>query len=265
MSTTLLSYSSGQYWLAQRALCMSGKTHGVDRCISLSRKDLVKTYFYSTHRKILDQARGGGYWLWKPYFILETLKQLQENDVLIYADAGIIFRKSIRPLVELTSGEQAVAIFYNDVIASHYTKRDVFVALHCDEPSYHNTPMIHAGLQVYRKTAKSIEFVQEVFDWCLRDRLITEEPNTLGLPNLPGFIEHRHDQSIFSVVAHKRKMTLFADPTQYRTRNVNFIVGTGDIPLTESSYHSVAYVHRYKNLQMWRLLADGLRKKMRFK
>lgn len=265
MSTTLLSYSSGPYWLAQRVLCMSGKAHGVDRCISLSRKDLIRTDFYSAHRNILDQSPGAGYWLWKPYFILETLKQLKENDMLIYADSGIVFRKSVRPITDLALGEQAVAVFYNDVVSAHYTKRDVFTALNCDEVSYHTAPMIHAGLQVYRKTAKAMEYAQEVLDWCLRDGLITDEPNRFHLPDLPGFIGHRHDQSIFSVVAHKRRMTLFADPTQYRTRNVNFILGIGDIPLTETSYHSVAYVHRYKNLQMWRLLAEGLRKKMQFK
>lgn len=265
MSTTLLSYSTSQYRLAQRALCLSGRANGVDRCISFTGKDLAKTEFYRKNKTILDHPRGGGYWLWKPYYILETLKQLPENDILIYADAGIIFRKSVTHLTNLVSGENDVALFYNGVKAAAYTKRDVFIALNCDKAAYHDAPLIHAGLQVYRKTKTSLAFAEEVLASCLMEGLITDAPNIHGLPDLPGFIENRHDQSIFSLVAHKHCMTLFLDPTQFRIRNANFVFGKGDIPLTELPYHSVAYVHRYKNLQMWRLFIDVLKSKSKTK
>ena len=33
-------------------------------------------------------TRGGGYWIWKPYIISKMLEQINENDILVYIDAG---------------------------------------------------------------------------------------------------------------------------------------------------------------------------------
>ena len=93
MKVILLSYATKEYSLARKLLNFTGRLCGADKIIALSRKDLVKTGFYQQHKSILDQPRGAGYWLWKPYYILETLKKLEENDILIYADAGLFFKK----------------------------------------------------------------------------------------------------------------------------------------------------------------------------
>lgn len=35
-----------------------------------------------------EYKKGGGYWLWKPFILYETLQKAQEGDVIVYADAG---------------------------------------------------------------------------------------------------------------------------------------------------------------------------------
>ena len=47
---------------------------------------LEDNYFKETY----SSPRGGGYWIWKPFVILKTLKSMQEGDILLYADAGAI-------------------------------------------------------------------------------------------------------------------------------------------------------------------------------
>ena len=37
---------------------------------------------------ILNETRGGGYWTWKPYIIMDMLTKLKDNDILVYADSG---------------------------------------------------------------------------------------------------------------------------------------------------------------------------------
>ena len=32
-----------------------------------TRKNLVKTKFYQENKELLDQSKGAGWWLWKPY------------------------------------------------------------------------------------------------------------------------------------------------------------------------------------------------------
>ena len=45
--------------------------------------------FWKQHGSFVENnKRGYGYWLWKPYIILQTLDKMQDNDILLYADAG---------------------------------------------------------------------------------------------------------------------------------------------------------------------------------
>ncbi|MGL5889875.1 MAG: hypothetical protein ACRC3B_08315, partial [Bacteroidia bacterium] len=95
MAVTLLSYSTPNFRWSQRLLVLSAKLTGIKHCISKTRSDLEKTDFYKQYRFILDQPRGGGYWLWKPYYILETLKQMNEGDILVYADSAALLWKNL--------------------------------------------------------------------------------------------------------------------------------------------------------------------------
>ena len=50
-------------------------------------KDLSKS-FVDKYFKILKNSVGGGYWLWKPYVIQDVLSKTNENDIILYLDAG---------------------------------------------------------------------------------------------------------------------------------------------------------------------------------
>ncbi len=260
IKVNLLSYATNDFSLGRRLLNFSSRLHGVNQRVNLRVEDLLKTQFYEKHKHILDQPRGAGYWLWKPYFILETLKQMQDGEVLIYSDCGQFFRKNIAPLTTLTKDEKGVVLFYNWDVLSRYCKRDVFVAMECDSTEYHKAPLIHANLQIYRKCEFAISFLEEVLHFATQNELITDAPNTLGLPNLPDYIDHRHDQSITSLLAHKRGLTLYLDPTQFKVKNANFEFGRGDLFLDPLPYQSVVYVHRYRNKQIARLIPDLTKK-----
>ena len=43
----------------------------------------------------------------------------------------------------------------------------------------------------------------------------SDRPNVCGLHNLPGFIEHRHDQSILSLLALRDQLEVIRHPSQY--------------------------------------------------
>lgn len=262
MNVTLLSYATPEYSRAQNLLHRSARWFGIKKHIKRSDSNLKSTDFYRQWRPILDQPRGAGYWLWKPYFILETLKSLPENEVLMYCDAGMFFRKDVQPLLNLTQESDCV-FFYNDIRCSHYVKRDVFLALNCDSQEYYDAPMIHANLQLYRKTPSAIQFLEEVMHFCTFDELITDSPNKSGQPNLDGFIENRHDQAIFSLLAHKHRKTVYVDPSQFIVRNAKFERGKGDISVSPLPYNRIVYMHRYRNNQINKLYTDVLKKMFR--
>jgi hypothetical protein len=44
--------------------------------------------FKSKNKNIIEKKRGGGYWIWKPYIILDMLNKINDSDYLIYMDSG---------------------------------------------------------------------------------------------------------------------------------------------------------------------------------
>ena len=60
---------------------------GFDFIFAYTDKDIISTEFYKENKEILSLNRGAGYWLWKPYLILETLKKMNDGDVLLYLDS----------------------------------------------------------------------------------------------------------------------------------------------------------------------------------
>ena len=96
-------------------LYLTARLFGCGHVVMRSRKDLIRTQFYVKNRNILDVKRGGGLWLWKYYFVSELMNEVKEGDVVVYCDSAIIFRRSIKPLINiLLNSTNGVLLFYND-------------------------------------------------------------------------------------------------------------------------------------------------------
>lgn len=216
MKKHLISYATPNHRKNQRRLNKSALNFGVDNVSSYSSKDLKKTSFYQLNKATLTQKRGSGYWLWKPYVILSYLENIQNGDLLVYSDVGIEIVKDISPLVDLCISQGGILLFRNhENLNRTWTKRDCFVAMECDEEKYHNTEQTTASFQVYVKNSWSLDFLKEYLHYCQLDDIITDSPNTLGKDNFPDFIDHRHDQSVLSLLAIKHGVRLFRDPSQF--------------------------------------------------
>ena len=91
----LLNYADGKYFEAQQKNCLSGMFSGFNVVYKMSRNE-IDASFLSRNEEILNQKRGAGYWLWKPYFINRILTELSESDVLFYSDSGSVFIRGAR-------------------------------------------------------------------------------------------------------------------------------------------------------------------------
>ena len=158
--------------------------------------------FAAAHRAILTQKIGAGYWLWKPYIIGAALAQAQPGDWVIYADAGACFTRGLAPLLSTVAAADAL-FFENDTLNRTYVKRDCFVLTGTDTPDYHAARQLDAALICLRKTPAAGAFVDRWLALCTDARMLTDSPNQCGLPDLPGFRAHRHDQAVLSLLARR--------------------------------------------------------------
>lgn len=254
MTKFLLSFASSEFLPSQKRLEVSAQRHGIDIVISKTPDDLRDSEFVKRNEAIFRYRRGFGYWLWKPFFIVEALKRMDENDLLVYCDSGAELIAPLDPLFEIATQRQP---FVGFGVHGHrnrvWTKRDCFVGLDCDAPKFWDAEQWNGFMQVYRKTDKVMEFVDEFLAKSQDARLITDEPNQLGQPNLPEFRDHRHDQSILSLLSEKAGWEKFRDPSQWGNfLKIPEVRVEGEFqehpysasPMTNSKYGSLVNHHR---------------------
>ena len=213
----LVNYATKEFYESQKKLNASALKYGVDKVVSYKRKDLIKSNFYKEHKDILDQKRGAGFWLWKPYIILDLLQKVNDGDVVIYADSGIEVIKALDPLIELCLEKNDVLLFCEggERLNKEYTKRDCFIMMDCDSEDYWNSVQCLASFHLYTRNKLCIEFLKKWLLYCQNKHILTDVENICGKDNFPEFKDHRHDQSVLSLLAHKTKKEIFRDPTQW--------------------------------------------------
>lgn len=216
MKVVLTNLSNKLYEPSRFQLNHSAKINGITEIKSYDFEDLKSTSFYADNQKILDQPRGIGYWIWKPYIILETMKSLSEGDVVIYSDCGIEIIDSLDPVISICKNDQPILLFANENFKNAtWTKRDCFVLMDCDSKKYSNGLQCDAAFSLFRKSAIAIKFLEEWLHYCCNENIVGDLPNISGKKNYWGFRDHRWDQSVLSLLAIKYSVELHRVPTQF--------------------------------------------------
>lgn len=187
-----------------------------DHIFTCTEDDLDKAFRLKMRDILVIGSRGYGYWCWKPQIILQALEKMPKGDVLLYTDAGCYLNKKgmsrFSKYLEMAQ-EQGILGFQsrfgrNDVdensihklLEKYWTKGDVFDWFGVREDSHiTHTGQYWAGMMLVSKRTESVEFFKRFRQIFLDNlNLVTDQPSVS--PNFPGFIENRHDQSIFSLL-----------------------------------------------------------------
>ncbi len=199
----LVSYADGPevFFRNQAGLAQSALGRGVD-IIANYRRSMISPAFLEKNKEIFNKKRGAGYWLWKPWVILDTMKKAPENAIIIYCDGGVVFKSSLKPLIDLTKEHSIILSHYEDTTvykhASNNTKREVFIRLECDEPKCHNGPQIWAGFMILKNNPEARKFVESWLQYAQDPSLLIEGPSSQK--ELPEFQSHLHDQALLNVL-----------------------------------------------------------------
>lgn len=206
MNWHLVTYADEKFAEQQKFLHQTHKEGFVH--VPFNRENLEKTDFYQKNKQILDEPTGAGWWIWKPYFILEALKTANEGDFIIYCDCGDMFSPGLKSYVEstVTEDDQCLLLVGNN-INGQYTKRDCFIKMGCDEEDYYDSNQLEVGFMVWKVCEESIKTVSEWLELCTDSQIINNDASTLG-DELSGFVAHRNDQSVLTNIAIRDGLTV---------------------------------------------------------
>jgi hypothetical protein len=163
--------------------------------------------------EIMRLPRGAGYWMWKPYILLDAMDSVAEGTIIVYTDAGLRYIGNPSPIVGLAETRDVV-LFRNPArgLQRNWTKRDCFVLMQADTPEHWDAEQVDASIQIYRAGAKARSFLMELQNAMRDPRVLCDGPNTCGLANFEGFRDHRHDQSVLTILATKHRVEIFPSP-----------------------------------------------------
>ena len=160
---------------------------------------------------LIKGSRGFGYWCWKPQVVLQALSQMPPNDILLYADVGCHLNPNGMPRFlqyfnALHDSDFVVFQSKPHPVESRpqqecqWTKGDVLDFFHVRENrKILESGQIAGGVFLVRNTQPVVRFFQDFRTCCMENfHLVDDSPS--HSPNCPEFREHRHDQSLFSIM-----------------------------------------------------------------
>ena len=218
----LINYADIKFLEAQKFNAFTGLKVGKFKTVREYTPQSISNSFREKYFEVLRQKKGGGYWLWKPWIIQNALEQINYNDLLFYSDSAAHFIQPIDHIKKLPwDFEQDIIPFELELPESDWTKRDAFKILNLDGFGYEKTNQRLASFIFLRKTEFTRHFINEYLNYCCNEQVLTDLPNLCGASNFEGFKEHRHDQSIFSLLTKKYSLSPFRDPSQWGNPRVN--------------------------------------------
>lgn len=212
-----INYADENFRKAQKFNTKTAYKKGkVDKVIEYSPKDIDKR-FYEDHKNILSEKRGGGYWLWKPYIVVKTLEEISEGDYLFYCDSGAYYINNIKYLInDMEKMNTDIMVFELPLIEKQWTKNELFNLMECVEEEYKESNQILGTYFLIKKSDYSMKFFEKYLKYaCIEDVLNDKYDEELQCED---FIDHRHDQSLLSLLSKKEKLRPFRDPSQFGIR-----------------------------------------------
>lgn len=240
MSINLVTFASQEYRQSADILRDSAWRHGVNGVMLRTPEQFALSNIYRENQALFSQPRGCGYWAWKPLAILSAMSY--DDDVLIYADAGVEFIGNVQEIISRM--DQDIFLFGNNWEHAHWCKADVMAEL---GPWGWFGKQVQASVIFFRVTDYTRHFVGEWLDWCLFEggRLIDDSPSRT--PNHPEFREHRHDQAILTTMAYRDGLKLHWWPASYN--DGAFIYEK--LPQYAADDYSVLFNHHRKRNHEW--------------
>lgn len=237
----LISYGDIRFKESLIRLRRQAKSSGIfDKVITYTPEDLPP---YVLASPLFAYTKGGGYWVWKPYIIRETLANCDEGDIVFYLDAGCtINARSVEWEKWTREIERYNAIFFqyredveyagwesickssanNSVAIRHWMKPSVqqYFQEFLGNDSFLMYGKIWAGFCIFKKTKNPLPFLEQWFHVTMLRPDLIMDPFGKELYKLPEtFNAHRHDQSIITplIFHYKERDKLLVLPETMET------------------------------------------------
>lgn len=167
--------------------------------------------FWTAHGEFISKNRRGyGHWLWKPYLIKQNMEKMNDGDILLYLDSGceidVREKDYLLHCIELVKKDKLIGTVYCDP-EKYWNKMDLIVKLDMTNTEHLNTLQRQGGVVLFLVCNETRQLINKCYELGCDYHNIDDTPSIHR--NLDCFREHRHDQSVFSLLT--KKYNLYSD------------------------------------------------------
>jgi hypothetical protein len=239
----LVTFCTDDFEISARLLAKSALKNGVDT-IYIKRPSDISSLI-ETHSNIFDNEKGFGFYCWHPFVIKQVMEESNPNDIIIYCDSGIKIKYDITPLIK--PFDNTAVNFHFFYVGGHHSNRTWTKAETFNQLNFNSEPDLYqlmGGFQIYRCCDQSKDFINLMCQKII-DPVILFSNTLTNTPNPPFFREHRHNQSLLTILCHQ-----FLDPISYFISNEPSQYGYTDNTLTNYQHMTIdrdyLYIHRQR-------------------
>jgi hypothetical protein len=240
----LITYTDANMDISAEICKESALLNNVD-CVKIYTSNDIHQEFKDKNKSILSAERGAGYWLWKPYIILNELLNSKDGDYIIYSDAGVEIINNIKYIIDCMEGD--VFLFGNIFRHSHWCKADIMTEMIGKRTikRIEDNRQIQASVILFKASEYTRELVKEWLSYCTKPGYIDDSPSLIQ--NHVEFREHRHDQAILTNIAIRKKIKLHYWPATYNGGMFNY----EHTFYPDDKYPIIFHHHRFRNDQFY--------------
>lgn len=171
----------------------------------------------SPHKQFMESTRAYGFWIWKSFLISELMKSVPENDIICYADLGCSFnpngkeRLSEYYQLAIENGSLCFDTFH---LEKKYTKFDTYARIFPSDDCHLDTGHRCATVYFLKNNKANKKIIEEFKSISIENNYhYIDDSKSLSLGEYNFLIEHRYDQSIFSLLSKKYNFYCIPDET----------------------------------------------------
>ncbi len=200
----LITYGDNKYTNSKIRLYNEAKSTGWFDNITLYGQEDLDSNFKEKFKNILQQKKGGGYWIWKPYIIKKHLEKINDNDILIYLDAGCTINSNGQNRFNeyiklLNNSDEGCISFQMHHIEKLWTIKEIFQYFKIEtNEKIIDSGQIMATIIIIKKNINSIKLINLWNETLHNNSLLFTDYYNKSQDTL--FQDNRHDQSIFSII-----------------------------------------------------------------
>jgi hypothetical protein len=217
MKTHFITFSNTSYMYPDRIL-KEAESFKFDSIQSLSELDIPE--FLEKHSNFINSNHHGfGRWIWKPKIILDKLKSIDDNDILIYCDSGMYLNSKglnrYNEYLDILNEKDMVTFSLNQDGRFYFAQQWVVkIVIDSYYPEFVNmsNKYCYGGVIMMKKTKSTISLIEDWLGLCERYEFITGK---LSFPEYDSFVGHDSDNGLFNIclVKHGISHYIFPDET----------------------------------------------------